>query len=78
MLKTGLTADGESAVVIAPLSSTKPSGTTPNVDAKTMWAHYRVLVGQAKTVKVAEIGTTWYGPNALDPSVLDAALKQLP
>lgn len=77
VLKTGLTADGESAVLIAPLISTKPSAGTPNVDAKTIWAHCRVLVGQARTVKAKEIGTTWYGPEKLKPHLLDAVLKEL-
>ncbi|HEX7304726.1 hypothetical protein [Lentzea sp.] len=68
VVKTGLSADGEDAVVVARLTQTKPSGTTPSVRAKTYVTEYWVLIGQAKTVKVTQLGTTWTPPNRLGPA----------
>ncbi|MGW6442229.1 hypothetical protein [Lentzea sp. NPDC055074] len=77
VVKTGLSTDGEDAVVVARLTQTKPSGNTPSVRAKTYVTAYWVLIGQAKTIKVAELGTAWTPPNRLEPADVRSIQQEL-
>lgn len=77
IVRTGLSIGDADAVMIAPLSRTKPSGSTPCVKVKTWYDDYWVPLDQVTVVKVAEVVYAWTPPARLTRDPLNAVLKEL-
>ncbi|MFD4638197.1 hypothetical protein ACFWN2_12840 [Lentzea sp. NPDC058436] len=76
VLKTGVKDGEEDAVVVAPLIRSKSSG-GPGVEVRDrVWGVYRVLVGQASTVRVKSLVTVWTGPDYIGPDEMKAVLQE--
>ncbi|SES14597.1 hypothetical protein SAMN05216188_12339 [Lentzea xinjiangensis] len=77
VLRTGLSVDGADAVMIARLSTRKPSGGAPYVEAKTWVGTYWVPLDQVKVVKAAGVVHACTSPGRLPKDPLKAVLKEL-
>ncbi|WP_086844685.1 hypothetical protein [Amycolatopsis kentuckyensis] len=77
ILRTGLSIDGSDAVKIAPLSTSKPSGSGRYVEAKTWVSDYWIPLDQTKVVKAADVVHAATPPGRLPTKPLKAALKEM-
>jgi hypothetical protein len=77
ILRTGLSIDGSDAVMIARLSTSKPSGSARYVEVKTWVNDYWIPLNQVSVVKAAGVVHAFTGPGRLPKEPLKAVLKEL-
>ncbi|MBY8847307.1 hypothetical protein K7G98_00395 [Saccharothrix sp. MB29] len=77
ILKTGLSIGDADAVMIVPFNSTKPSGGTPFVLAKTWVRNYWMPLDQVSVVKAAEVVYPCTSPARLPAGLLKTVLKEV-